>query len=814
MLAGQQVPAGLGRATVMPDIDFETYSEAGYDWDEEAQTWRGPPGSTKKGLPAVGAEPYAKHPTCEIVWCSYDLKDGRGRRRWRPGMWPPLDLLAHVQAGGPLEAWNVGFERWIWLHVCVPRLGWPPAREDQWFCAMAKARAFALPGSLDLAGQVLNLPTLKDPEGAALMKMLSMPRKPTKGDPRRRILPLYDQAAVGREARRRTLLALTDPTLTVRRFATAARKAHEEAQAEADATERYGQYNETDIIVEAEASIRVPDLEGEELAWWRAHEAINRRGVHVDRAGIENCIAIVEQAFQQYNGELVVLTGIDAASKVEQLQGWLHGQGIHLDSLDEEAVAAALADPAIQGTPRRVLEIRAAVGSAAVKKLFAMRNRMSDDDRLRDLYVYFGARTGRSTGEGPQPTNLPRAGPPLLRCGCGKHFGTHRLTCPWCGALRAADAKPLEWSHEMVVEALGVIAHRRLDLVETIYGEALATVAGCLRGLFNAALGHELISTDFNSIEAVGLAMISGEAWRIEVFRTHGKIYEASAATAFKVPLEEILGYPGPGKHPLRQKGKVGELAFGYQGWLGAAKAFGMPGTDDEIKADILRWRAASPAVEWLWGGQTEGRAASVLQNAQQPGYGGVIDERLLSVAKSDRWSQAEYFFGVEGMALLALQTPGQWFEVSRLDGTHSGVSFMFAGSILYCQIPSGRVLHYHAAQMFRGDRGWAISYEGYNTNPKNGPLGWITINTWGGRLVENIVQATCRDILRRAILRLEAASYPVVLHVYDEIVSEVPKGFGSIEEFERIVTEPIEWCADWPIRAPGGYRDDRYQKG
>ena len=106
------------------------------------------------------------------------------------------------------------------------------------------------------------------------------------------------------------------------------------------------------------------------------------------------------------------------------------------------------------------------------------------------------------------------------------------------------------------------------------------------------------------------------------------------------------------------------------------------------------------------------------------------------------------------------------------------------------------------------------MSYEGWNTNPKNGPKGWARMNTWGGRLVENINQATCRDILAPACIALGEAGYPVVLHTYDEPVSEVPEGFGSVEEYERICEVRPAWAHDWPIRAPGGYRAKRYRKG
>jgi DNA polymerase len=455
----------------------------------------------------------------------------------------------------------------------------------------------------------------------------------------------------------------------------------------------------------------------------------------------------------------------------------------------------------------------------------------------RNRFTVNGRVVHNSTGEGPQPTNLPKAGPDTIECGawrdtddgpqfvegsgCRRHYGLGHTACPHCQTPKFPKPYKVEWNPAVAEEALTVIATRSLEWVEYVYGAGagLSVVSGCLRALFDAAPGCDLVSSDFNSIEAVGLAMIASEKWRIDVFNSHGKIYEASASQSFKVPLEEFWEHKKRTKqhHPLRQKGKIGELAFGYQGWLGSAKAFEMPGTDDEIKANILAWRAASPAIEWLWGGQTRGKASNVLRNATAPDYAGALDDRLRWLAGCDRWDDQQYLFGVEGMAVAALLQPGTWLDVSRLSGEHSGVSFLFdaAGDALYCRIPSGRVLTYHRPLLMNSDRGgYSLSYEGWNTNPKNGPKGWIRMNTWGGRLVENIVQATCRDVLRYAVLNLEAAGYPVVLHVYDEIVSEVPESFGSTAEFESIVERRPPWAKDWPIRAPGAYRAKRYRKG
>lgn len=740
--AGAQLYAGMGVATVLPDIDFETYSEAGFVWNDATNKWQAPSGSaaTVKGLPVVGAAVYAEHPSTEVLSLYYDLKDGRGRRHWRPGLPLPLDLFAHVAAGGLVEAWNCGFERWIWDKVCVPKYGWPPFPLRQYRCAMAKSRAHALPGKLEKAGEVLQLANQKDGDGKRLLDKFSKPRNPTKTDPRRRISPADDPQ---------------------------------------DAARLYA-YNERDIVAEAEASSRTPDLDAVELPNWLMDQAINYRGVQVDREGVHNCIAIVEQAHARYNAELQALTGgtVQAASEIQKLSGWLGAQGVNLASLDADTVTEALTRE-LPPHARRALEIREAIGSAAVKKLYAMRNQMTHAGRLHDLFSYHAARTGRTTGNGPQPTNLPNSGPAVMRCGCGRHFGKKHAACPWCGMPQPPGKQPEEWSAAAVVDALTVIAGQSLDLVEWYFGDAVAVVSGCLRGLFTSAPGHDLICSDYSAIEAVVLAMIAGEEWRVEVFRTHGKIYEMSAAKITGIPFDEFMRYKKEtgNHHPMRKKvGKVAELASGYQGWIGAWKAFGADEffTDDEIKEAILAWRAASPAIVEFWGGQ----------------------ER--------NWQPCMY--GVEGHFVAAIVNPGTEYEFR-------GFRFVMRGDALYLRLLSGRYLTYHRPRLAAGRRGYSISYEGWNTNPKNGAPGWIRLETWGGRLTENIVQATARDLQWHGMQSLEAAGYPIVLHVYDEDISEVPEGFGSIEEFERIMSTMPDWAADWPIKASGGWRGKRYRK-
>lgn len=727
------------------NIDFETYSEAGFVWDEHKNKWAALPGASqgKKGLPVVGASVYVEHPTFEVLTLSYDLGQGDGVRRWQPGLPPPVDLLAHVASGGLVSGWNsAGFEMKVWAH-CARRYLWPPLLLEQVRDSMAGSRAFCLPGALAKAAEVMGLAQLKDANGKRLLDKFSIPRNPTKANAALRIKPEDDPE---------------------------------------DAARLY-EYCDQDVRTEQEAASRIPPLSLKELEAWRTDRRINDRGVQIDVDGVHNCIAIINQAHARYNAELRALTGgtVERASELAKLQGWLGAQSVVMASMDEDALDAAL-EQELPAPARRALEIRQAVGSASVKKVFTMANMVSGDGRLRDLFLYHGARTGRPTGSGPQPTNLPNsAGAHAMECeGCDKYYGTELTVCPWCGAS-SVFAHKVEWDAGCAVDALETFQLRSLDWAEYVWGNSMTALSNSLRALFIAKPGHDLICSDYSSIEAVGLAMLAGEQWRIDLFRTHGKIYEMSAAKTTGIPFEEILEHKAKTgqHHKVRKLGKVQELALGYQGWIGSMLAFGADEfmTEAEMKDAILAWRAASPAIVELWGGQ----------------------ER--------NWKPE--FFGVEGAFVQAILYPGTVFS------TH-GMGFQMRGDVLFLKLLSGRELTYHRPRLAPSTRRpgtSTISYEGWNSNPKNGAQGWLRMETWGGRLVENCNQAQCRDIQWHGVQALERAGYPIVLHVYDEDVAEVPEGFGSVEELERIMGGLPEWCADWPIKAAGGWRGKRYRK-
>ncbi len=713
------------------DIDFETYSEAGFRFDA-AGTPRSPLGdhpSAKRGLPLVGAWAYSEHESTRILCLWYRFAAGE-YLSWVPGLPPPEPLFRHIARGGLVRAHNDSFEYAIWLNVAHRRMGWPTLPREQLTDSAAQARAWGLPGSLENAAAVLGLAQQKDAAGAAAMRKLSVPRRPTKNDRSRSVSP---EASPG------------------------------------DYLRLYA-YCKQDVATQRAVSDACPPIP--EPALFRLDQQINTRGIYVDRPLALACQQIITQAARAYTEEIRDVTrgAIQGPGQVSAILQWLGDQGVRLESLDDEHLSRALADPTITGTPRRVLEIRAAMASASVKKIPALLHQTGHDNRIRNLFTYCGAgRTRRWSGSDLQPQNLPGSGPDTVRCrACGAVRWARGYCCP------APDPTPLEWGIDGMEAAIPDLMTGDWRYVTGRWGDALGVVAGCLRGMLRAAPGRDLIASDFSAIEAVVLAALAGEEWRLEVFRTHGKIYEMSAAKISGIPFEEFIRHrQETGQHhPLRKKiGKVAELASGYQGAVGAWKQFGADKfmADDEIARNVRLWREASPRIVDLW-------------------------------------------YGLERCAIGALQNPGTEYR-------HRSIRYVYRGGALYCLLPSGGYLTYHNPRIELEDgpygRRAKICFWGWNTNPKNGPVNrWIEYRTYGGKLTENVTQATARDWLACAMLRVDAAGYPIVLHVHDEIGAEVPQGWGSVEELEGVMGAAPSWGADWPIRAAGGWRGLRYRKG
>lgn len=453
------------------------------------------------------------------------------------------------------------------------------------------------------------------------------------------------------------------------------------------------------------------EIPAEEKRLWCLDQRVNDRGIGIDRVLVEAAIGISDTNTLRLIDEAVSITGLDNPNSAAQLKKWLSaGMGEEVTSLTKQALPDLIASTNCPDITR-VLEIRQELSKTSVKKYQAMLNGLCEDSRVRGLLQFYGAnRTGRWAGRLVQVQNLPR--------------------------------------NEMPDLALAREITRRGDCddVTMLYGNVPNVLSQLVRTAFVASENSRFLVADFSAIEARVIAWFAKEKWRLDVFATHGKIYEASASQMFKVPLEEI----GKG-NPLRQKGKVAELALGYQGGANALITMGAlnQGLKEEELPEIVRlWREASPNIVRLW-------------------------------------------YAVDKAAKDCLMT-GEPQSVNR------GVRFTLERGILFVHLPSGRKLSYLAPRLAPGKFGEVLTYEGMDQTTKQ----WKRQDTYGGKLVENIVQAIARDCLAVAMLRLEDAGYKLVMSIHDEVVIDAPNGFGSLEEINEIMSRPVEWAKDLPLRA------------
>lgn len=634
-------------------IDIETYSET----DIKA-----------------GVHKYCEDPKFEITLFGYSIdKSDPVVLDFASGEKIPAWLFEALHDPSILKtAYNAAFEI-----ACLSRSYCTKLDPKQWSCTQALAAQAGLPFGLDNVAKALGSNQQKDAKGKELIKYFTMPCKPTKANGMRtRNLPKHDftkwldfKYYCGQDVR-----------------------------------------TEQDVRQNVESWFEVSAFE---KPMWFLDQKINNLGVRVDLKLIHNAIAIEAIVADELIEEMIQLTGIKNPKSAKQVKDYIMSStGLEIGSLNKAAMPDVMKQVGDKETVH-VLKIREKLSRSSIKKFAAMVGSAGIGDRIRGLFMYYGAnRTGRWAGRNVQVHNLKRN-----------------------------DLKDLDFARQLVRSG-------KLDVLKLTYDDVGLVLSNLIRTAFIPSPGNRLNVGDLSAIEARIVAWLADETWRLEVFKTHGKIYEASASQMFKIPMDEVT-------KEIRFKGKISELALGYQGAAGALERMGaltMGLKLEELPGLVKLWRAANKKIVRLW---------YALQNAA-----------------------------------IEVITEGGEIVLPH------GIRFSMRNRNMIITLPSGRDLVYIGAR-YTHDK---IVYMGMNQTTKQ----WSIQDTYGGKLLENITQAIARDVLAEGMINIDKAGHDIVMHVHDEVVVDSPVDVS--EELNRLMSAPIRWAKGLPLGAET-FICDYYQK-
>lgn len=562
---------------------------------------------------------------------------------------------------------------------------------QQWQCTQVHGAYLAYPTNLKDCGVALGLPQdkTKDKQGQALIQLFCCPQKKPK------VYGLSDRIMPSQEPEKWKL---------------------------------FKAYNAQDVISEKAIEERLSDFPVPEDVFsdWRLSEVIVSRGVYIDKTLVEQADRLACEEKDIITYELEQITGSTKTTD-PALCSWLTKRlGFPVTSLKKESLTELLQSESLPPDVRKVLELRAGKGKTSLTKFRTMKESMCADGTVKGTLRYYGARTGRWSGQLIQPQNIPRV-----------------------------YIDDMDTAIELVKKG------NKQGLTEKFGSDILDTLSQLIRPCIVAHKDHMLVDADFSAIEARVIAWLADEKWKLEVFRSHGKIYEASASQMFGVPIEKIK--KGNPEYALRAKGKIAELALGYQGGVGALLKMGadkMNLSGAELSDIVNRWRTSNKAITALWD-KFSSAAVQVIRTGTPIGVNNIIFRRC----------------------------------------QQSGLDF------LTVTLPSGRALYYAHPRVVPGAYGPQIEFYGYDK------AHWTTCTTYGGKLTENIVQAIARDILAEKIRSLECSGIRCIFHVHDEVVTEwseqlinaeKERGKDPLEIIRNIMKEPVSWAADIPLNAEG----------
>jgi DNA polymerase len=658
------------------------------------------------------------------------------------------------------------------------RHSWPKIPYDQFRCSMATAAALALPLGLATLCETLNLDVKKDKAGADLIKFFSVPRS-------------IDSNSI--------------PTWN-------------EPEDHPEKFERFCEYCRQDVFAEMAVSKKLVPLSNDEIGVWHLDQTINRRGVCLDADAVTSTMKMVDEYKSSLNEKIAFLTddAVKSGSQIAGILSWVRQAGVNISELSKDTVAQTLKLD-IPDNVREVLRIRQEAGKSSTTKLAAMNQRTNSDGRMRGAFQYHGTGPGRWVSRGVNISNLPR--PRMI------YSDAHLDIDELFEVFKAGDAGALTAQYG---DELG----RPLDIV-----------ADSLRGFLMAKKGHRLIAVDYSSIQGRLVAWLSNEEWKMQAVReldadpSLPDLYRRSAAGMTGLSTDEITK-----KHPLRQIGKVAELALGFQGGVSAfvsmAKNYNV--NLDEMFSNVwisTKWSVCEVAMKHF-------SSALVAK-----------DKRLSDIISRNAWLAAECiklnwraanprtveaWKDIEDAARNAIRYPGEVFQCCA-----GRVAYIVKAGFLWCRLPSGRCIAYPAPRLH--NQVWAkmpledgslsetsevvsevqaerlelagqakiegVASQGITAARVNESMnGMMRYSLYGGLLMENLAMGIERDILVAGMRACEAADYPIVMHTYDETVAEVPSGFGSVDEMAALMCRPLPWSSGLSIAADG-WTGTRYRK-
>lgn len=731
-------------------------------------------------LKTAGAFVYFAHPEARVLMLAWCIDDGP-MNIWTYDQPCPPKLRDAIEAGAQIVAHNAQFETlaFDWL---AKNCDWPQPRYDRYVCTAAMAAAMGLPRSLDKLGEALGLAVQKDKDGMRLIRKFSIPRRDG---------------------------GWNDP------------KDHP------DDWEKFKEYCIRDVETEMAAERRMVPLSDAEQRVWLLDQEINRRGIRIDVASASAAVRLADKAKTKLDREMRLATAgyVGKCSEPGKLVEWVKSQGVELTSAAKAEITDLLECDDLPANVRRALEIRQEAAKTSVAKLNAMLARASADGRVRGSFLYHGASTGRWSNTGVNFANMPRP---------------RRAYEEAVVVGRDKEGKEIRKPPraDLLFEAF---RQEDPDLLGFMYGPELGRplhlLSDAIRGFVWSAPNHDLVQADYAGIEGAVIAWLADERWKLDEMHkiiadpSIPDLYRQTAASIMSMSTDVITK-----KHPLRQSvGKVSELALGFAGGVSAfyamARGYG-------VNLDAL--------YDPVWGAADDERREKAVTRYETCLK---LKQAKADVLSREAWIACEIiklgwratnpaiaasWSALERAVREAVENPGTITQAAR-------VSYIVAKGFLWAKLPSGRCLAYGAprikAQVWvdrKVDGEWinagamdedeALRLEGVvringKSSPKVTALGvnsvtkaWERFALYGGIIQENNTQATARDLLVNGMWKAEAAGYPVVATVYDEIICEVPRGFGSVKDFERLICELPEWAEGIPLTA-GGWRGKRYRK-